>query len=207
MLRRRPRHRHHHRAAVAAPAPGAPPGFEYVPGFVDAGEERDLVALLAALTYEPVVMRGQVARRSVRQYGYRYGFESFALEPAEPLPGSLAWVRDRAANLADLEPDDLAEVLVIRYPVGAGIGWHRDAPSFGPTVIGVSLGASCRMRFQRGAGDERLVHAVELEPSSAYVLGGAARSTWQHQIPPTRAERFSITFRTVRDPARWASPA
>ena len=148
-------------------------------------------------------MRGQVARRRVHQLGYRYGFESFALEPADPVPESLDWLRERAGELAGIAADALDEVLVIHYPPGAGIGWHRDAPSFGPTVIGVSLGASCRLRFQRGAGADRVVHAVELAPRSAYVLGGAARSAWQHQIPPTKAERWSITFRSVRDPARW----
>ena len=27
-------------------------------------------------------------------------------------------------------------VLVLRYPPGAGIGWHRDRPAFGPEVVG-----------------------------------------------------------------------
>jgi len=33
---------------------------------------------------------------------------------------------------------------VTRYPPGAAIGWQRDAPMFGPTVVGVSLGAAAR---------------------------------------------------------------
>jgi alkylated DNA repair dioxygenase AlkB len=30
------------------------------------------------------------------------------------------------------------------------------------------------------------------------VLAGEARWKWQHSIPPTKEERYSITFRTLR---------
>jgi alkylated DNA repair dioxygenase AlkB len=80
---------------------------------------------------------------------------------------------------------------------------------FGPKVVGVSLAAACRMRFQRGKGDARQVVEVTLEPRSAYVLAGAARSAWQHSIPPTKTLRYSITFRTLKAPAttRSGSPS
>jgi alkylated DNA repair protein (DNA oxidative demethylase) len=84
-------------------------------------------------------------------------------------------------------------------PGGAGIGWHRDAPMFGAKVIGVPLLSACRMRFQRRTKDTRLVYAAELEPRSAYVLGGSARWAWQHSIPPTKTLRYSITFRSLRE--------
>jgi alkylated DNA repair dioxygenase AlkB len=65
-------------------------------------------------------------------------------------------------------------------------------------VVGVSLAGSCRLRFQRGTGDRRRVWEVALEPRSGYVLDGEARRSWRHSIPPTRALRYSITFRTLR---------
>ncbi|HKA08972.1 MAG TPA: alpha-ketoglutarate-dependent dioxygenase AlkB, partial [Candidatus Dormibacteraeota bacterium] len=74
--------------------------------------------------------------------------------------------------------------LVQRYPPGASIGWHRDAPAFG-AVIGISLLSSCRMRFQRGSGQERQLAALDLPPRSVYVLDGSVRTAWQHSIPPT----------------------
>jgi len=37
-----------------------------------------------------------------------------------------------------------------------------------------------------------------LEPRSAYILRGAARWRWQHAISPTKALRYSITFRTMK---------
>jgi alkylated DNA repair protein (DNA oxidative demethylase) len=60
------------------------------------------------------------------------------------------------------------------------------------------------MRFQRTAAGVRRVFALELEPRSAYVLAGQARSAWQHSITPTKALRYSLTFRTLRNPERWS---
>lgn len=87
---------------------------------------------------------------------------------------------------------------MLRYPEGAGIGWHRDAPPFGSPVFGVSIGAPCVLRFQRRTGGRRLVHGLELEPGSAYVLDGPARWSWQHSITATPGRRYSVTFRTLR---------
>src|SRR5690242_19918243 len=99
-----------------------PPGLRYVPDFVDAAEEAALVSAFPSLAWEPVVMRGVTARRTVVHYGLRYGYESWALERAPDLPALLRPLRDRAAALAKVDPDAFAEVLVTRYPPGAEIG-------------------------------------------------------------------------------------
>ena len=144
-------------------------------------------------------MRGQTARRTVRHFGLDYDYESGELVPADPLPEPLVFVRDRCASLMEREPEDLVQILVSRYPEGAGIGWHRDAPMFGSQVAGVSLLAPCRMRFQRTTKEHgRETAAIELAPRSAYVLAGKARWSWQHSIPATKALRYSITFRTLK---------
>jgi len=147
-------------------------------------------------------MRGQTARRTVRHFGLRYDYDSGQTEPTDPLPGELEWLRDRCAGLVEREPADLAQILITRYPEGAGIGWHRDAPMFGSKIAGVSLAAPCRMRFQRTTGGERQTAAIELAPRSAYVLSGKARWSWQHSIPATKALRYSITFRTLKRESR-----
>jgi alkylated DNA repair protein (DNA oxidative demethylase) len=181
-----------------------PVGLVYEPDFVDEAEERRLVAFIEGLEFHAVTMRGQTARRTVRHFGYDYDYEGWGLTRAEPLPDALVWLRDRCARLAEVEADELAQTLVSRYPPGATIGWHRDAPMFGPKVVGVSLASACRMRFQRRiAGEDRRVYEVELAPRSAYVLAGQARSAWQHSIPATKDLRYSVTFRTLRNPDRW----
>jgi alkylated DNA repair dioxygenase AlkB len=98
------------------------------------------------------------------------------------------------------EPGELADLLVARYPPGAGIGWHRDAPQFGE-VAGISLQALCRMRFRRGRTRAWETAELTLEPRSAYVLSGPARAQWQHHIPAVTEERWSMTFRTLRHAA------
>ena len=143
-------------------------------------------------------MRGQTARRTVRHFGLDYDYERGELVETDALPPALVPLRDRCAALMEREPGDLVQVLVSRYPEGAGIGWHRDAPMFGSKIAGVSIGAPVRMRFQRTVGGERSVAARELAPRSAYLLSGKARWSWQHSIPAAKALRYSLTFRTLR---------
>jgi DNA oxidative demethylase len=174
-----------------------PAGLRYADGVLDTAEEARLLERLGTLAYDEVRMHGQAARRVVRHYGLRYDFSTFGVEEGEPVPDWLQEPREKAAALLGHSPEDLVETLVTRYPSGATIGWHRDAPVFGD-VVGISLASPCSLRFQRGRGDDRRVFELELAPRSAYVLAGAARVSWQHSIPPVAAERYSLTFRTLR---------
>lgn len=174
-----------------------PEGLVYEAELLTPAEERKLLEVVKDLAYDPIVIRGRAARRVARHFGLGYDYEARTPQPGEPIPDWLLPLRARTAALAGHEPDELVEALVQRYPAGATIGWHRDAPAFG-TVVGISLGGACRLRFQRGKGPERRVWELLLEPRSGYVLAGKARTSWQHSIPATKEERWSITFRTLR---------
>jgi DNA oxidative demethylase len=174
-----------------------PPGLTYVPDLITAGEEERLLARLVEESYDEVRMHGQVARRTVRHYGLSYDFEAAAIAPGDPIPRWLSDLRRRCAELLGTADDRLAECLLTRYPPGATIGWHRDAPMFGD-VVGVSLGSSCLLRFQRGQGNQRRVFEQVLERRSGYLLTGPSRTAWQHSIPAVGDVRYSITFRTLR---------
>jgi alkylated DNA repair dioxygenase AlkB len=106
-------------------------------------------------------------------------------------------VRAAAAAFANVDPASLQQVLLTQYSPGAAIGWHKDRPVFGD-VIGVSLLSACTLRFRKkaGAGWER--RSIALEPGSAYVLQGAARSEWEHSIAAVSELRYSMTFRTLQ---------
>src|SRR2546428_561975 len=201
-----------------APA-DVPEGFAYHADVMTEVEERALLDGLKALAFGEVRMRGQVARRRTIHFGWTYGYETWRVEPGPPIPAFLLGARSRAARLAGVDPDAIAEVLVTHYPPGAGIGWHRDAPAFG-VVVGVSLLGACRFRFQQGRGVARRTRAVTLAPRSAYVLDGAARWQWQHPIPPGRCGRAggpsSSAWRTRAAPStsrassrtsRWTASA
>jgi DNA oxidative demethylase len=173
-------------------------GLAYLEDFVSPDEERELLDVIEPLDFREIEMRGQTAKRTVRHFGLGYDYDRAELVPVDPLPEGLEWLRERAAGLIERDPVDLVQILVSRYPEGAGIGWHRDAPMFGSRIVGVSLAAPARMRFQRTVKGEREVDAVELAPRSAYVLSGKARWSWRHSIPPAKALRYSVTFRTLK---------
>lgn len=179
------------------PAPVGPPGFAYRPEIVCAEEAAALEARLAELPFEPFQFHGYEGRRRVVSFGWRYDFTGAGLVQAEPIPDWLHPLRARAADLAALEPDALAHVLINEYRLGAPIGWHRDRPAF-EKVVGVSLGGPTVMRFRRRTerGFERLQAA--LAPRSAYLLDGPARDDWEHSLPEAKAHRYSITFRNLR---------
>jgi alkylated DNA repair dioxygenase AlkB len=183
-----------------------PEGFRYRLEFVSPAEELELVDLAAGLEMHHVVIRDQPSRRLVRHFGYGYDYETWKVREGEPLPQLLEPVRRRAEAFAGLEEGSFVEALVTFYPVGAGINWHRDAPPFGDHIVGVSLGSPCKMQLRHGEGAGRKVFERTLEPRSAYLLSGPARREWQHHIPATKGDRYSITFRTLRH-ARGTSPS
>src|SRR5688572_19924292 len=174
-----------------------PEGLIYAPEFISPGEEQELVDEVREMQFQDVHMHGVVARRRVIHFGWDYGYESWKIEAVEPIPPLLHPLRERCALMTGEEPERLEQVLIARYPPGAGIGWHRDAPMFGPAVFGVSLLADTVMRFRRRTDPGFEIYKQPLARRSAYVLTAAARSAWQHSIPAVREERFSITFRTI----------
>lgn len=174
-----------------------PDGFLYQPDFVSEDEERALLQEIGHLEFLTLTMHGVTARRRVIHYGWLYGYESFQISPGPEIPKFMLPLRDRAAKAAEVEPEELAEALVTEYSAGATIGWHRDSPAFG-MVLAVSLAGACRLRLQRGKGEERETAEILVQPRSLYMLSGPARNQWQHSIPPTKELRYSITFRTLR---------
>lgn len=174
-----------------------PAGFVYRPAFIEPAEEDALLAWLGALPFQPFQFHGYEGRRQVVSYGWQYDFSRSYLLQADDIPGELLPVRERAAALAGHSPADLQQVLINKYEPGAPIGWHRDRPVFAE-VVGISLGAPCvfRLRRRTGAGFERA--SLTLQPRSAYLLSGPARSEWEHSIPPVERLRYSITFRNLR---------
>jgi alkylated DNA repair dioxygenase AlkB len=138
------------------------------------------------------------AKRRAVSYGYDYDFSYHKIHPAAPLPDFLLPLKERAAEWLGVAPGDVRHALIAQYRPGTALGWHRDVPDF-ELVCGVSLAASCRMRFRPfpPRGNRKEVLSIELAPRSAYILRGDARWRWQHGIAPTPALRYSITFRTL----------
>ena len=177
--------------------PIGPDGFRYQPDFITPDEERALADHLESLAFAPFLFRGYEGRRRVVSFGLRYDFSGQGLVAADPMPEWLLPVRDRAAAFAGLAGGAFEHVLINEYREGAPIGWHRDRPVF-EKVVGVSLLSPTVMRFRRRAETRFERINVPLEPRSAYLLDGPARTDWEHSLPEAKAHRYSITFRNLR---------
>jgi len=182
-----------------------PSGFDYREDLLSADEEREVLEAIARIEFSAVEMRGVVARRRSAHYGWTYGYERRTSAPGEPLPDFLLPIRTRVATWAGIDAAAFAEALIIDYPPGAPIGWHRDAPMF-DDIAGISLGAPCLMKFRpyvspkdvAQAGTRRTSHQIELARRSGYMIRGVARRDYEHSIPPVASQRYSVTFRTLR---------
>jgi alkylated DNA repair protein (DNA oxidative demethylase) len=181
----------------------APPiaGLDYVDEFIGAEEERELIEQLGGLDLAPFRFHGWLGNRKTKSFGWHYDFDDASFSRTEPVPKWLDSVRDKAARLAGVEPDDFVHVLLARYDAGAGIGWHRDRDVF-EQVVGVSLASPATLRFRQRADTGFRRASVDVAPRSAYLLTGDARHRWEHSIVPGDALRFSITFRTLSEKGR-----
>ena len=176
-------------------------GLRYEANVLTAVEEADAIDRMRALDLSPFRFHGWTGKRLTHSYGWRYDFDDASFAEAEPIPGWLLPLRDKAGAFAGIEPGDFVHVLLVRYDPGAGIGWHRDRPVF-EQVVGLSLGTPAVLRFrQRTPGGFRRANA-EVEPRSAYLLESEARHQWEHSIAPGDQLRFSITFRTMSERGR-----
>jgi alkylated DNA repair dioxygenase AlkB len=185
----------------AAPAT-LPEGMIYEREFLSAVQERELIALVAAMPVKEMNYRGYTARRRVLSFGGSYDFQAHQLNAAPPIPESLEPLRRQAAAWLGVAPEAFTQALVAEYQPGTPLGWHRDVPDF-EDVVGISLGNEAVMRFRpypprepKKAG----VIKVVVEPRSIYLLRGPARWAWQHSVAPTKSLRYSITLRTARRP-------
>jgi DNA oxidative demethylase len=173
-----------------------PEGFVYSPEFLSLEEEAGLLSTLKALEWHAVKMHGVTARRQVAHFGLDYEYDTWAISEGPKIPSEFEPLLVRACEMLKVERSQIAALLATHYPPGAGIGWHRDAPMFGESVFGVSLGGACTMRFRKEKGEGFETLKADLASRSAYLIGGPSRSEWQHSIPPVKFDRYSITVRT-----------
>jgi alkylated DNA repair dioxygenase AlkB len=173
-----------------------PEGLHYQHELIGPSVEDALVARIRKLSFREFEFHGYLGKRRIVSFGWHYDFSGQKLRKAEDIPDFLLELRTLAAPLANLDPGEFQHVLVTEYSPGAGIGWHRDKAVFGK-VIGISLLAPCVLRFRRKVGEMWERSNVPIEPRSAYVLTGPARSEWQHSISRVDELRYSVTFRNV----------
>jgi alkylated DNA repair dioxygenase AlkB len=178
-------------------APALPAGLDYQDDFIAPADQARLLKTFEQLPFREATFQQYTARRRVVRFGESYDADS-ADWPALDWPEWLNELRARVAGRQHVAQDAFVHGLVTEYRPGTPIGWHRDKPEYG-RVFGISLGSACRMRFRPfdRRDDRTAVIALELAPRSLYMMDDDIRWRWQHSIPPVKALRYSITFRTA----------
>jgi alkylated DNA repair dioxygenase AlkB len=175
-----------------------PEGFRYQPDFIDPQTEADLVQHLRMLELKPFEFHGHLGNRRAVSFGLRYNYDQREVQSAPQIPTFLDDLRAKAAAFANRSAHEMKQVGINEYRPGAGIGWHRDKSEFGD-VIGVSLLMSAKMRLRKQDGQKWERRLLVLQPRSIYLLSGASRREWEHNIPPVEKLRYSIMFRTLAE--------
>jgi alkylated DNA repair dioxygenase AlkB len=180
-------------------APSLPEGFSYHPEFISVGEERELLKHIGQVELKSFFFQGFEAKRKVASFGYDYSFDNGKLSKGKDIPPAFSGLIAKVAAQMNLVPERFAELLIIEYPVGAVINWHRDAPPF-DIIAGISLAGDCvfklRPHDKKKQGRSSIIN-VDVKGRSLYIIRGTARSDWQHSTAPVKSMRYSITLRTL----------
>lgn len=109
----------------------------------------------------------------------------------------LAEVRRKIEELAADRPFNANHFVLIRYGSGIGMPAHRNSIDYGPIIIGISLGDSCKFRLSPRAGTIGSSITYDLPPRSIYIMSGPSRYDYNHEIEPlpVGTTRISITVR------------
>lgn len=173
-------------------------GFLYRPSFITSDEELTLLNQISLLEWKKIELFGKIAKREVAHFGLDYTYHNRTVIPTTPSPEWLNFLITRIANLLQVTEKEIAEILITKYPVNAGIGWHRDAPVF-DKVVGISLLNSCVLKL-RNRKNHNEQYKIILQKGSMYLLSNEVRWKWEHCIYPLKEPRYSITFRTLNNP-------
>ena len=172
-----------------------PDGLSYVPDFLSRAEHDHLLSQLRGLEFKHDKFRGQELKRSYAQFGYSYVTTGRKLSPAPPWPDFLRALSEKGSVHCP-EGTIFSQCIVTRYPHGAGITWHPDAPVFGDCIMAISLASAALLQLRPNNSEKPTCEVLTI-PGSLYVMRGPARWDYQHQVPQVKAERYSITMRWV----------
>jgi hypothetical protein len=174
-----------------------PKGFRYTPDVLSAAEERSLVRRFESLPLKPFEFRGYLANRRICAFGHKYVFAGQEPRADAGIPDYLRPLTHIASEISGVSAEAFEQIMVTEYAPGAGIGWHRDRPSY-EDIVAVSLLAPCVLRLRRREAERWERRSAFIAPRSVYLLHGVVRDDWQHSIEPLDVLRYSVTLRTFR---------
>ncbi len=192
-----------------------PSVFCYIPNFLKSNDEKDLYEYLEntndfipSYKYTHGISRLQKWYQVDKKYfcplwKVKYPqWISFEIdETVENLIGKMQNFIDRI-NIPEISIPRINSCLINKYPAGENfIAPHRDSSiSFGlePTIIGLSIGQTRNIKFERLEKDKKHMNfSFELESNSIFIMGGASQLHYNHSIDKEICEnvRYSLNFR------------
>jgi alkylated DNA repair dioxygenase AlkB len=174
-----------------------PAGFRYTPDVLSPAEEKSLVERFETLPLAPFEFHGYLGNRRIFTFGRGYVFAGQKPRVDASIPDYLVLLMDIASQISGMPAEAFEQIMVTEYAPGAGIGWHRDRPSY-EDVVAISFLSLCTLRLRRKAGEDWERRSVVIEPRSVYLLHGPVRNEWEHSIAPMDVIRYSVTLRTFR---------
>jgi len=176
-----------------------PDGLSLTLNFISPEKEQEIISWLDTQNWS-----NDISRRT-QHYGYNYGYKSKNLVPGQPLIGPILDISNMIEKYELIKP---VQCIVNEYYRDQGITPHIDAKMFGPTIIGVSIGADVTMIFERGTEKFECF----LPRRSIMMMTGQARYEWKHSIEkrvtyidnigqkvtkPKDYRRISLTYREL----------
>ncbi|MEV6054774.1 alpha-ketoglutarate-dependent dioxygenase AlkB [Streptomyces sp. NPDC052107] len=174
------------------------PGAVHVPDWLDADEQRDLLAACRQWARPPAGLRtvrtpggGTMTARQVclGWHWYPYAYARTAVDgdgaPVKPFPAWLGELGRRAAvtALGPQEPYAYDIALINFYDGEARMGMHRDSDERADApVVSLSLGDTCVFRFGNTETRAKPYTDVELRSGDLFVFGGPSRLA-HHGVP------------------------
>jgi alkylated DNA repair dioxygenase AlkB len=174
--------------------PELPDGFHYRPNVLSPAEENAFVRQFEKLPLKPFEFHGYRGNRRIYSFGHRYIFAGQEPRADPSIPDYLRLLTGIANQISRMPAEAFEQRMVTEYAPGAGIGWHRDRPTFDTIVVSRALHVA--VAPQAGADWER--RFARIEPRSVYLLVGPVRNSWQHSIAPMDVLRYSVTLRSLR---------
>ena len=182
-------------------SPKVPDGFTYKSDFISEEEEHTVLDIISRVTLHTFHFQGFEAKRKVASFGYDWSFEKRILSKGQAIPAEFTFLIEKVAKHLHVTKEAIAELLILEYPAGSVINWHRDAPPF-DKIAGISLKADCVFRLRphdKTKQSRRSIISHPVKARSLYVMQGPSRSEWEHSTSPVEDVRYSITFRTLKD--------
>jgi alkylated DNA repair dioxygenase AlkB len=177
--------------------PDLPEGFRYTPNALSRAEEASFVQRFEKLPLKPFEFHGYLGKRRIFTFGHKYVFAGQERRADASIPDYFRLLAEIASQISGTSADGFEQIMVTEYAPGAGIGWHRDRPTY-EDIVSISFLAPCILRLRRRAGADWERRSAYVDSRSAYLLHGPVRNSWQHSIAPMEVLRYSVTLRTFR---------